>query len=337
MMRFLSAVAWLVGANGIMFNQKPETGTCGSATGSAWSYLESQFQVLGYPHYHCLAQSGTYCQRLAALGPLNIEELSLPMNSRILFYGHSYTRELHENMLLANAHLITKAEDLTWTNWEAGPPEFGKFVGCGDEAQGFPVLRESTFVDVVGKINTVGNSGVFTFGALNTTIVTVENYAPLQSPTCMGQLDRFLGMNKFDAVVFMRPHGKAFDQYQAQMAAGLRDPAKPVDLATMTTIGDVLDYTFLAEKFRLFSPLTIFVEPWTENGVATPGRDDAIAHSDTAVFLNNYVFTGANALCCYPECDAAPKTDNHQCNPGTLTLAARDVRNILHARPNARG
>eukprot|EP00928_Gymnodinium_smaydae_P061080 TRINITY_DN4515_c0_g1_i1.p1 TRINITY_DN4515_c0_g1~~TRINITY_DN4515_c0_g1_i1.p1 ORF type:complete len:342 (+),score=39.34 TRINITY_DN4515_c0_g1_i1:57-1082(+) len=341
MLAILCAVACVAAADGIMIKNARGEGACNSAA-SAWKFLDEQFSKLPYNHYHCHD-----CEKLAGMGDLRLEDMKLPSNSVLLFYGHSFLREVYENLIIANLHLLTKRERLTWENWEEEPFEEGKFfAGCKAKSeglsQGFPKFEETKLANAISTY-VDGDTGVYRFESLNTTVFTVINYAPLQNPSCMAELDSFLNRFSFDSIIFMRPHGDSFDQWIAAKRAGvdIKTLDSPVDLSKMTpTKGAVVEYSVLAAKFKQHTPFTVFVEPWTLYRNRTcPGREDAIAHADESLILSNYVFSDGGSLCSAPSCKQPKdaRSEFHQCQPGSLTIAARDLISMLRRRPLARG
>eukprot|EP00928_Gymnodinium_smaydae_P061085 TRINITY_DN4515_c0_g3_i1.p1 TRINITY_DN4515_c0_g3~~TRINITY_DN4515_c0_g3_i1.p1 ORF type:complete len:344 (+),score=47.27 TRINITY_DN4515_c0_g3_i1:61-1092(+) len=323
-------------ANGIMFNHPAGEGLCDLPKGSTWAYLEEEFLKLGYQHFHCSDPSGGYCSRLAAMGDLSLKDLRLPKHSHVLFYGHSYLREVYENLFIANFKYMTEFHKFRWTGFETGAAKSGEFSGCGAKAKGSPNLTKASLSDAL-KHYFNGDAGRFRFESLNTTVYTIINYAPLQNPSCMAELDRFLQMFHFDVVMFMRPHGNDFDQYVAARMVGAENLTSPVDLATMEATGTTLDEGMLSAKFKKYSDYIVFVEPWTRERVSQREHaDNASAHADVSVILNDYVHLNGSALCSEPACASGDSREYHQCQPGTLTLAARDLSSKMRSRPLAR-
>ena len=100
---------------------------------------------------------------------------------------------------------------------------------------------------------------------LNTTIVYAINTPVLQDPESIGELKRFLTIvGRFDAVVFMAPHGTAFNEYLARKDGGESTGGSrpPVDLGAMTTKGRIFDNDELATLFRAAADTVVQVIPW---------------------------------------------------------------------------
>eukprot|EP00928_Gymnodinium_smaydae_P088872 TRINITY_DN72912_c0_g1_i1.p1 TRINITY_DN72912_c0_g1~~TRINITY_DN72912_c0_g1_i1.p1 ORF type:complete len:343 (+),score=49.45 TRINITY_DN72912_c0_g1_i1:91-1119(+) len=336
MRRIIAAMAAVLATAGAIMLNAPsgEATTCRPETKGFVYSLQSRFAELGSGHAHCTDPSGGYCAKLASMRWIRASHLELPRNARVLFYGHSYLRQVYENILLANEKHLSYSRILKWLDWEpqnAKEKVWHRFPGCyKGHSRGRAELYEAE-----NDPNPAMRSGakpaasMLTYESLNTSVVTVINYPPLQNPSCMRELDRFFKFFQFDVIVYMQPHGAASDNEQTASLAGVQ----PVG-ANVTAGMDKVDWSQLALKFRRNSRFSVLVEPWTNRTTVGMGDEDIqlarnISHANMS--LNDYVHVSsfANESCKEPDCRQG---NGLQCQPGTLTMAAKALISKINHR-----
>ena len=234
-------------------------------------------KLTGLPWHHC-PHKGTcgdgYCEHLAEMlvsqPLLELGQLHLPRNSRTLVYGHSYLRQVWDNFLVARPPDSTRqmafdrwhepAGDDNGTWHEKFSVSYGKSVAnpWGGPKQSTDHAHGRCGKAITNEIREVK------WQRLNTTIVYAINTPVLQDPESIGELTRFLTIvGRFDAVVFMAPHGTAFNEYLARKDGGKSTGgSRPVDLGAMTTKGRIFDNDELATLFRAAADTVVQVIPW---------------------------------------------------------------------------
>jgi len=240
--------------------------------------------LAGLSWHHC-PHKGTcgdgYCEHLAEMlvsqPLLEPGQLHLPRNSRTLVYGHSFLRQVWDNFLVARPPDSTRqmafdrwhepAGDDNGTWHEKFSVSYGKSVA---NPWGGPKQSTDHAHGRCGKV--IGHEiREVKWQRLNTTIVYAINTPVLQDPESIGELKRFLTIvGRFDAVVFMAPHGTTFNEYLRYLAR--KDAGKSVDkstagwpwvdLGTMTTKGRIFDNDELATLFRAAADTVVHVIPW---------------------------------------------------------------------------
>ena len=313
-----------------------------------WRQLETEF-ARTQQSFSC--DSEQYMQRINALPTINLNDLSmlsLKLGSSVLMYGHSYLRELVVNILIGTvlahgASSFVGGQNQAWTGWQPpGTVDYGanishsSFPGCTANTSN-AITRQ-----LVKKCNLSVNKSQDNQRSLYGTVqlhpreitTMVINYAPLQNPTCHAELDTFLELGNFDTVAFMVPHGNAFDQYVAMKAANKTAPP-PINLANATwTDQKKLELQSLAKIFAARSPFVVYVHPWH---LQNEEPMDFVNHTQ---HLNDYAEHDAG-YCYFPNCspegpEKSPMQKlpdgSHQCNPGDLTIAARDLMQMIQTR-----
>ena len=172
---------------------KYHTGTTGVLIGddrrSAWPVLRactppSWPRFVNWSVCHTSAYEATF-QRLTKRAPLSLVELQLPRNRHVLLFGHSYMKQISDDLFCGNRLNVVRNE------LSGGPG------------------RESCLVwhDPVR----------------NTTLTTIANHAALQhSRALAGALPAFLQAQAFDVIFYMPPHADCFFDYQQHRCMGRR-------------------------------------------------------------------------------------------------------------------
>jgi len=294
-------------------------------------------------------RSERYTARLEALGRerelllRDLSMLSLRPRQKVLMFGHSFLRELVVNVLIGTvlAHgrsSFVGGEALKWAGWE--PPDAadairkGLFPGCVHGGGGQRSLGIGKRLDLDHEIK--GHSVARLNFTGERSLTMVINYPPLQNPTCHRELDRFLELGSFDSVAFMTPHGDRFDQYLAMRAANKTAPP-PVNLANIEENASETDS--LARLFAGRSAFAVYVSPWGhERATRSCGQESRArgrkplpcvpAQANHTMQLDDYTNHGGGQ-CFEPKCTSKGHGHGHQCNPGDLTFAARDLVQAL--------
>lgn len=340
------------------------------AASSTWDWLERRFvdaALKNEDFFHCFDPTCTgYCRYQDEMPPLSLKHLALPRNARILEYGHSYLGEVFANLVIAGADGLTEVEDIEFN---------GKFLAktgpCKVKPPNEPWNESITYTPrpVAGRAKSwtapplpslqVKTQMVrFTFGKLNTTLISIINKPVAQNPHCLAQMERFLKkFGHFDIIAFMVPHGGSFNVYTTQKSAGVNvGDWKPVDLTTMKAEGKQSKRSELALLFRPHGDFLVFVEPWTgmtetrhqysetkevEAEHLNLVRNDVDAMMDG----NEYVFAlrgsdtpweGGSCAKYYINPTRGPcrkpydGIGGHQCQPGAITIMAKDLNAMMH-------
>ena len=272
-------------------------------TQEPWHWLETQFMMLGaqrpYNAHHCTDKTCSgYCHHLSQMPPMNISDLTLPRNSQILMYGHSYLRQVFDNFLLANKDDIAKIEDLTFTGIDRNRK--GDRNGCATPCpESERIVRQER--RRVGRYPSLEilrrEMQIQTYRTLNTTVHVVVNNGILQNPHCLSQLDRFLTLLGvwFDVMVVMQPHGDDFNKYMAMKSAG-NDTGdwKPVDLNSLTSSGKQSTMAELMPVFKRHGELLIHTIGWTGTR-ERPNIQAGDVRADVTMDLGDYVYSRLGA------------------------------------------
>ena len=293
--------------------------------------LKNTFMGLGL-EFTC--RTPQYEKQLARLPALHMErgDLRLPRNSRLLFFGHSYLRQVFLNFLAADFDELSELRSIKWTGWKE-PVNQNAFKGCVSGTVGHGLVS--------AKVNTnktksktdwkhvLGHGAtLFRFGSFNTTVYLICNFPELQNPSCFssGQMSGFLRQfGPFHSIAFMMPHGDGFDQYLAAKNAGFV-AEHPCNLSSMTCTGDRTGLVDLVTAFATASKHLVYVEPWLESPIFDIDHPGVVDH----LRLGVYVHSLGEGLCTEPLCE--PSKLGHQCLPGALTFAARDLNRLFKRR-----
>lgn len=260
----------------------------------------------------------SYAKLLSLLPAFEPTELSLPHSTNILFFGHSFLREVVDNLLIVNHAQSRHRTDMILVNgqiFNSSKPQVREhFPGCNGKTNLSLEFTSVPFEEAYrwpNRWRRVAWRDVFG----NASIVQVINYFPLQHPSCYGVLNDFLShfAVKFDYIFFMNPHGPAFAEYQWRTDRNM--PAdQPYDLNATA-----LNYTTAATLAGLFRPHArslVFVRPW---GVR--GHDHYDRTWDHDIDLEEYVRRRGLPVLLV--------RGPHVCNPGALTIAARCVIGLV--------
>jgi hypothetical protein len=264
--------------------------------------------------YGCRDVSGCaadgFCARLASMPPLDLDQLRFPRDSTILIYGHSYLREVSDNMLHAHPDEIEAVSDIEYV----GVPAALESGACGDfkHAEHIVFKKRPRLSHTANeaclqnrKKDKTGSLGYnptkfselkihqsiveVRYAARNTTVLHVINNGTLQNPFCLDVLDRFLTKyGHIDVAVFMKPHGGAFNTYTRLKAAG-KDVGdwKPVDLSTMTSEGAQVPIADLAKILGGHADHLVYVEPWNMPSGTSNSKDPAKADRESKMQVEN--------------------------------------------------
>lgn len=275
--------------------------------------------------------------------------LKLPHNARLLFYGHSYLRQVFDNLLAANFEDMNAVQNIHYL----GFMRINNPLNEEDECVVWSNVSRAIEYDNIDNMTQAGHNIVFgpsveyRFEQFNTTIVTVINNWNLQDWTCInnGELETYLdlyekknALNKFTAIVYMLPHGSLFFSFIKHGMEGKPLPPRlPVDLRTMNSIGPQPTAVELTKIFSRHTDRLIYTFPWRGEMPWQGSLEDNRSHipidysSKVEIVDFNDFVKGSSLSCATPNCKN--ESFGHQCNPGPLTLAAEKLSDML-TNPN---
>jgi hypothetical protein len=267
--------------------------------------------------------------------------LQMPANHRALFFGHSYMRQLLDSILVASSDAITGIVSCRFRN----APDFTNetclsgskpYVGsCNPYAVNWSSWGNNRARENGGPDEGQENGGrrfdpmrVF-FDRINSSVVFMHNYAPLQHSSCTLNLRHFLSQHgPFDSVVFMLPHPDCWFTWLAQPRTkrgaycfSLEDSAD--NMPRLGLSGELHDL------FRPFAARVLEVVQWSEFNSSHP---TPLAHPRLATAP----FFERAGWCRTDTC--SDNWGSHQCMPGAITEIStaivdwweyRHVRNLV--------
>lgn len=154
-------------------------------------------------------------------------------------------------------------------------------------------------------------------------ITLISNKAQYQDgPKGLENLKKLLEKKYFDAVFFMKPHPRCFFKYKRVKELGWKNFSKYA-CVNLNTFKSKLDPIRDIELWKTVqsSPNVkhaIFVEPWE---MATRTSPSNSSYFSPNALVHQYP-------CSNPGC--APVPAGHQCVPGALTMAAKEMMSLLY-------
>lgn len=246
--------------------------------------------------------SPRYWEHLRAqrLSPDTIRNLRLPANRRLLFFGHSYLRQVLDNILVANTDLLTNLYEHRFQN----APNFSQRHCSGRDG---PM---NITMHPIRRSKWAGTDPILlNFGGINSTVLFIHNFAPLQHTTCMENLRSFLSQQgAFENVFYMLPHMDCWFEHPERRCIDLG--AMPPNEEQACTLQHI---------FRRHARRVIEVMAWDELSSNASVKSCCRERLHTAPFFSHAGF------CRVEKREKLQCTDDragHQCNPGALTWAA---------------
>lgn len=267
---------------------------------NAWTVLRACTPP-GWPRFlnwsvcHTGAYEATF-QRLTKGVSLSLVELRLPRNRHVLLFGHSYMKQIADELFCGNRFSVV-------------PNALGDGTG-----------RASYLVwhDPIS----------------NTTLTSIANRAALQhSRALTSALPAFLQAQAFDVIFYMPPHADCFFDYQQKRCMG-QFAARCIDLSAgdSRAEGTASMHARDAHAWRLMQRHarigTVLVRGWRSPKKAGRGWPPFWANVPRRKTID-----GSSMINAYP-CRAPNCTRHafdHQCRPSAVSLLAREVARVASA------
>ena len=228
-----------------------------------------------------------------------LAQLQLPAHTRLLFYGHSFMKQIVDELFCGSGRLDVRES------------------GVAPDGTGRPsylVLHDPL---------------------RNTTLTSVTNHAPLQHSRALddGTLPAFLQTRAFDVVFYMPAHADCFFWYQQLRCEGRA--ARPcinlsvgLEQHSDTAARNARTWQLMQRHARFGATL---VRGWGTE--PTPSEwPPAWANVPRHATIDGTTLVHTH-LCHVPDC--APHTSGHQCRPSAVSLLARLVASSARARAAA--
>lgn len=276
---------------------------------SDWRTLKEAFHSDQVLKSWEICTSDNYEQYYDSLPALDISRLSVPANTNILFYGHSYLHQILDNILVANSDVLIKD----------GP--FGGFEGDRlEDTVGTKATSDPTYI--FGGYVTRWN---FTVGS---TIVEIQNRAEFQTEEFIDHLNAYLQENSFDVAVFMNPHPICY--YYANCSG----PLGNVYGATSQEYYDSPDdYAGIRrDAYPLWKAIAEAVDWKIYQVQAWSNVPNDYFHGDDAHSIPTNQILQGHACNQADNCMDATTLDGHQCQPGRLASIAELVMDKVRDR-----